>query len=96
MKAKEAAEANLAKFANISDPTKALEALEMMTKIDQKKLIDAGAVDQVKAEITKSFQTQLDEANGKNQKLEQQLYGEMIGGRFGGSQVHPREDGDPR
>ncbi|MBP2157132.1 DUF6651 domain-containing protein [Erwinia rhapontici] len=82
---KEAAEASLAKFANISDPTKALEALEMMTKIDQKKLIDAGAVDQVKAEITKSFQTQLDEANGKNQKLEQQLYGEMIGGRFGGS-----------
>ena len=49
--AKEAAEANLAKFSGITDPTKALEALEMMTKIDQKKLIDAGAVDQVKAEI---------------------------------------------
>jgi hypothetical protein len=47
----------LAKFAKIGDPTKALEALEMMTKIDQKKLIDAGAVDQVRADITKSFQT---------------------------------------
>ena len=57
----------------------------MMTKIDQKKLIDAGAVDQVKAEITKVFQQQLDEVNGKNQKLETQLYDEMIGGRFGGS-----------
>ncbi|VTP69603.1 Uncharacterised protein [Leclercia adecarboxylata] len=57
----------------------------MMTKIDQKRLIDAGAVDQVKAEITKSFQAQLDEATGKNQQLEQQLYGEMIGGRFTGS-----------
>lgn len=83
--AKEAAETKLAAFANISDPVKALEALDMMTKIDQKKLIDAGAVDQVKAEITKSFQAQLDEATGKNQQLEQQLYGEMIGGRFAGS-----------
>ncbi|MGP0680039.1 DUF6651 domain-containing protein, partial [Citrobacter freundii] len=83
--AKEAAEANLAKFSGITDPAKALEALEMMTKIDQKKLIDAGAVDQVKAEITKVFQQQLDEANGKTQQLETQLYDEMIGGRFGGS-----------
>lgn len=83
--AKELAEANLAKFSGITDPTKALEALDMMTKIDQKKLIDAGSVDQVKAEITKVFQTQLDEANGKNQKLETQLYQEMIGGRFNGS-----------
>ncbi|HAT3689673.1 hypothetical protein M8Q32_23215, partial [Enterobacter hormaechei] len=57
----------------------------MMTKIDQKKLIDAGAVDQVKAEITKVFQQQLEEANSKTQQLETQLYDEMIGGRFGGS-----------
>lgn len=83
--AKEAAEANLAKFSGISDPTKALEALDMMTKIDQKKLIDAGAVDQVKAEITKSFQAQLDEANDRSQKLESQLYDSMIGGSFSGS-----------
>jgi hypothetical protein len=34
------------------------------------KLIDAGAVDQVKADITKSFQAQLDEANNKNKTLE--------------------------
>ncbi|EPJ7337278.1 DUF6651 domain-containing protein [Citrobacter amalonaticus] len=83
--AKEAVEANLAKFSGITDPAKALEALEMMTKIDQKKLIDAGAVDQVKAEITASFQTKLDEANQRGDKLEGQLYEEMIGGRFSGS-----------
>lgn len=83
--AKEQAEARLSQFAGITDPTKALEALDMMTKIDQKKLIDAGAVDQVKAEITKVFQQQLEEATGKNQQLEQQLYQEMIGGRFGSS-----------
>lgn len=83
--AKEAAEASLSKFSNITDPAKALEALEMMTKIDQKKLIDAGAVDQVKAEITKSFQAQLDEAGKQNKTLQDQLYNEMIGGRFAGS-----------
>lgn len=83
--AKEAAETNLAKFAGISDPAEALEAIEMMTKIDQKKLIDAGAVDQVKAEITKSFQTQLDEANGRSKTLESQLYDAKIGGSFSGS-----------
>ncbi|KGA31125.1 DUF6651 domain-containing protein [Pectobacterium odoriferum] len=84
--AKEAAESSLSKFANISDPAKALEALEMMTKIDQKKLIDAGAVDQVKAEITKSFQTQLDEAGKQNKTLQDQLYNEMIGGSFARSE----------
>ncbi|WP_315969328.1 DUF6651 domain-containing protein, partial [Klebsiella pneumoniae] len=67
------------------DPAKALEALDMMTKIDQKKLIDAGAVDQVKADITKSFQAQLDEATQRATTLEGQLYQEMIGGRFSGS-----------
>ena len=83
--AKEAAESNLAKFSGITDPAKALEALETLTKIDQKKLIDAGAVDQVKAEITKSFQAQLDEASNQNKTLQDQLYKEMIGGRFSGS-----------
>lgn len=82
---KEQAEAKLSQFASITDPAKALEALDLVSKLDQKKLIEAGAVDQVKAEITKVFQTQLDEANGKNQKLESQLYQEMIGGRFGSS-----------
>lgn len=82
---KEQAEAKLSQFASITDPAKALEALDLVSKLDQKKLIDAGAVDQVKAEITKAFQTQLDEANGKSLKLESQLYQEMIGGRFGSS-----------
>lgn len=83
--AKEAVETKLAAFSGIEDPKKALEAIEMMTKIDQKKLIDAGAVDQVKAEITKSFQAQLDEANNKSKTLEGQLYDSMIGGSFTGS-----------
>ncbi|MEX3004219.1 DUF6651 domain-containing protein [Serratia fonticola] len=83
--AKERAETQLAAFTGITDPAKAIEAMEIVTKIDQKKLLDAGAVDQVKAEITKAFQSQLDEANNKNKTLEGQLYNEMIGGRFSAS-----------
>ena len=83
--AKEAAEDKLEKFAGIDDPQKALEALEIITKIDQKKLIDAGQVDQVKAEITKNFQQQLDEAKQHANTLEKQLYDSMIGGSFSGS-----------
>ena len=76
--AKEAAEEKLAKFAAIEDPKKAIEALEMLSKIDQKKLLDAGQVDQVKAEITKNFQQQLDEEKQRSQMLEKQLYDSMI------------------
>jgi len=83
--AKEAAETKLAAFANISNPAKAIEALELVTKIDQKKLIDAGAVDQVRAEITKTFQTQLDEATAQSKALEGQLYEAKIGGSFAAS-----------
>lgn len=57
----------------------------MLSKIDQKKLLDAGQVDQVKAEITKNFQQQLDEEKQRSQMLEKQLYDSMIGGSFAGS-----------
>lgn len=59
--AKEAAEAKLEKFKNISDPEKALAAIEALSKIDQKKLIDAGEVDKVKKEISDQFAAQLNE-----------------------------------
>ncbi|EFP3678733.1 hypothetical protein HPX80_002181 [Salmonella enterica] len=82
---KEAAEAALQKFAGIDDPVKATEALETVKKIDQKALIDAGEVDRVKEEITRGFQGKLDEATRQNEKLQEQLYREMIGGRFNSS-----------
>ncbi|MCR6679700.1 hypothetical protein NVV43_30285, partial [Escherichia marmotae] len=49
------------------------------------KLIDAGQVDQVKADITKNFQQKLDEEKQRSQMLENQLYDSMIGGSFAGS-----------
>ncbi len=48
------------KFKDI-DPVKAAEALKTLDKIDKKKLIDAGEVDKVKAEIEKAFLGQIAE-----------------------------------
>lgn len=56
----EAAEATAKKFEGI-DPTAARKALDTVSKIDQSKLIDAGKVDEVRAEITKNFDSQISE-----------------------------------
>lgn len=54
------AETNLAEFKDL-DPVKAREALEKLTQIDQKTLVDAGKIDEVRAEITKQYETQMGE-----------------------------------
>ncbi|MCG6540179.1 hypothetical protein MCB86_08830 [Pseudomonas sp. KSR10] len=84
---KEAAEKLLKGFDGIEDPAAARKALETLANLDAKKLVDAGEIEKVKSEISKAFQAQLDEANGKAQTLEQQLYGEKIGGSFARSKV---------
>lgn len=58
--AKEAATNRLKEFEGI-DPKAAREAFEKLSKIDQKKLIDAGEVDKVTAQISGQFTTQLQE-----------------------------------
>lgn len=80
------AESKVKAFEGIDDPAKAIEALKTVANIEAKKLVDAGEIDKVKAEISKSFQTKLDEANAKSQTLEQQLYSEMVGGAFARSE----------
>ncbi|WP_312537700.1 DUF6651 domain-containing protein [Stutzerimonas nitrititolerans] len=84
---KEAAERLLKGFEGIEDPSAARKALETLANLDAKKLVDAGEIEKVKSEISKAFQAQLDEANTKAQTLEQQLYGEKIGGSFARSKV---------
>lgn len=79
---KQAAELKLRAYAGISDPEAAIRALDTMSKVDQKKLIDAGEVDRVRDEIGKAFQSQLSEANERTAALEHQLYSEKIGGSF--------------
>ncbi|MGH8388170.1 MAG: DUF6651 domain-containing protein [Pseudomonas sp.] len=78
----EAAEKSLKGFDGIADPAAARNALDVVSKLDQKKLVDAGEIDTVRNEISKAFQTQLDEMTGKAQTFEQQLYAEKIGGSF--------------
>lgn len=78
----ETAEGLVKTFEGISDPAAAIKALETVANLDAKKLVDAGEIEKVKGEISKAFQTQLDEANGKATTFEQQLYAEMIGGNF--------------
>lgn len=83
----ESAEKALKGFEGIEDPAAARKALETMANLDAKKLVDAGEIEKVKAEIGKAYQAQLDEAKNLAQTLEQQLYAEKIGGSFARSKV---------
>ena len=83
---KDAAEKALKAFDGITDGAAAKKALDIVSKLDQKQLVDAGEIDTVRNEISKVFQSQLDEATGKAQNFEQQLYAEKIGGSFARSQ----------
>lgn len=80
--AKEAAEAKLKQFAGIEDPEGAMKALETVANLDAKKLIDAGEVEKVKAEITKAFESKMAEKDEKIGGLESTLNKEVIGGSF--------------
>jgi len=81
------AEGKLKAFEGISDPSAAIKALETVSNLDAKKLIDAGEVEKVKGEITKAFEAKLMEATTKAQTLEQALYGEKVGGSFARSKL---------
>lgn len=80
--AKETAEAALKAFEGIADPAAALKALETVGSLDQKKLIDAGEVEKVKAEIAKGYEEKLTASEKRAADLESALYGEKIGGSF--------------
>lgn len=82
----EAAEGSLKAFTGI-DAEAAKSALDVVSKLDQKKLIDAGKVDEVRSEVNKAWETKMAEEQGKVQALEQQLHGELIGGSFARSKV---------
>ena len=80
--AKEAAEARLKGFDGINDPEAARKALEIASNIDAKKLIDAGEVERVKAEIARGFTEKLTAAEKRAADIEAALYSERIGGSF--------------
>lgn len=81
----EKAEGEASKFAGITDPAAAIAALEIVSKIDQKKLIDAGRVDEVRAEITKNYETKLAEKAALADKLQSKLHNTTLSHAFAAS-----------
>lgn len=69
-------------YEGVGDPAVALKAIETLKSLDQKKLIDAGEVDKVKAEVTKAMQGKIDELHGLVKQKDDILTNELIGGRF--------------
>lgn len=80
----EAAETKLKAFSDI-DPSKARDALDKLSKIDQKKLIEAGEVDKVKDEISKQYQAQLIEKDQKLSERQERLNKLMLDNAFNSS-----------
>ena len=87
--AKQQAETALKAFEGL-DAEKAKKALQTLQNLDDKKLIDAGEVEKVKAELTASFkQTYEPQLQAKDKQIEEfqsQLHRELIGGGFARSQ----------
>lgn len=83
--AKEQFEAQAKAFEGL-DPVKVKEALGIVQNLDAKKLVDAGEVDKVKAEITdalkKTYEPQILEWQEKAQGFESALHNELVGGGF--------------
>lgn len=64
------------------DPEKARKALELTSNLDAKKLVDAGQVEQVKAEVSKVYEAKLAEVTERAAKIEKQFHQEVVGGAF--------------
>lgn len=69
------------------DAAAARQALDSLSKIDQKKLIDAGEVDKVRGEINASWEGKFTEQQKQMEALQGQLNAELIGGNFARSKV---------
>jgi len=78
----EKAEGLLKSFDGITDPAAALKAMTTVKNLDDKKLVDAGEVERVKAEAIKSLQAQFEPIVKERDTLKGELYGEKIGGAF--------------
>lgn len=80
----EAAEAKVKAFEGL-DPEAARKALETVSNLDNKKLIDAGEVERVKESITKGFNEKLTAAEKRAQEAEDRYAGEKVATAFLGS-----------
>lgn len=91
--AREAAEGRLKGFDGIEDAEAARKALETLKNIDQGQLVAAGKVEEIKTAAQRAAEEQVKaaaEANGRKLKelqterdrLQNELYGEKVGGAF--------------
>lgn len=78
----EKAEGSLKAFEGITDPAAAIKALSTVKNLDDKKLVDAGEVEKVKAEAIKSVRAEFEPIVKERDTLKGELYGEKIGGAF--------------
>ena len=83
--AKEAVELKLKAFEGIEDPAAAKKALQTVKNLDDKKLVDAGEVEKVKAEAIKSVRAEFDPIVQERDTLKSQLDTHLIGGAFANS-----------
>lgn len=79
-----AAEAKAAAFDGL-DPAVAKEAIDTVSKIKDKKLLDTAGVDQLRAEITKGYETKIAEKEAAITAANSKLNGMMLGAAFTGS-----------
>ena len=84
--AKEVALGQLKTFEGITDPAAALKALELTANLDAKKLVDAGEIDRVRAEIGKAWEAKLADSAKREAALADELYTEKVGGAFSRSE----------
>ncbi len=82
----EAAESVVKAFEGI-DPEAARKAMDTIANIDQKKLVDAGQIDQVRAEISKVYDQKLADQKKITERLERDIRNEKIGGSFARSKL---------
>ena len=78
----QAAETSLKAFEGIADPAAARKALDTVRNLDDKKLVDAGEVEKVKAEVIKSLEARYKPVVEEAEALKASLHAEKIGGSF--------------
>lgn len=78
----EKAESALQSFEGIEDPAAAKKALETLKNFDDKKLVDAGEVEKVKAEAIKAVEEKYAPIIQERDAYQAQLHNELIGGGF--------------
>ena len=77
-----AAETSLKAFEGIEDPTAAKKAMETLKNFDDKKLVDAGEIEKVKAEAIKAVEDKYAPIVQERDAFQSQLHNELIGGGF--------------